>query len=71
MAAGEWTPRGIWPLGRVTRIFTGPDKTTRSCELKTALGSLTRPAVKLQHVYSNFRKVRVRFLGPEDFNAQY
>ena len=47
----EWTPRGIWPLGRVTRIFTGPDKTARSCELKTALGFLTRPAVKLQHVY--------------------
>ena len=47
----EWTPRKIWPLGRVTRIFTGPDKTARSCELKTALGSLTRPAVKLQHVY--------------------
>ena len=37
----EWTPRGIWPLGRFTRIFTGPDKTARSCELKTALGSLT------------------------------
>ena len=22
----EWTPRVIWLLGRVTRIFTGPDK---------------------------------------------
>ena len=33
----EWTPRGIWPLGRVTRTFTGPDKTARSCEVKTAL----------------------------------
>ena len=47
----EWTPRGIWPLGRVTRIFTGPNKTARSCELKTALGAVTRPAVKLQHVF--------------------
>ena len=25
----EWTPRGIWPLGRVTRTFTGPDRTAR------------------------------------------
>ena len=32
--------------------FHLPDKTARSCELKTALGSLTRPAVKLQHVYT-------------------
>ncbi|XP_075255279.1 uncharacterized protein LOC142348000 [Convolutriloba macropyga] len=47
----EWTPRGIWPLGRVTRTFTGPDKTARSCEVKTALGILTRPAVKLAHVF--------------------
>ena len=47
----EWTSRGIWPLGRVTRIFTGSDKTARSCELKTTLGSLTRSAVKLQHVH--------------------
>ena len=47
----EWTPRGIWPLGRVTRTFTGPDKTARSCEVKTALGFLTRPAVKLAHVF--------------------
>ena len=47
----EWTPRGIWPLGRVTRTFTGPDKTARSCEVKTALGFLTRPAVRLAHVF--------------------
>ncbi|XP_075258499.1 uncharacterized protein LOC142350534 [Convolutriloba macropyga] len=47
----EWTPRGIWPLGRTTRMFTGPDKTARSCEVKTALGFLTRPAVKLAHVF--------------------
>ena len=46
----EWTPRGIWPLGRVTRTFTGPDNITRSCEVKTALGKLKRPAVRLAHV---------------------
>ena len=47
----EWTSRGIWPLGRVTRTFTGPDKTARSCEVKTALGLLTRPAVRVAHVF--------------------
>ena len=47
----EWTPRGIWPVGRVTRTFTGPDQTARSCEVKTALGLLTRPAVRLAHVF--------------------
>ena len=47
----EWTPRGIWPLGRVTRTFTGPDNIARSCEVKTALGKLKRPAVRLAHVF--------------------
>ena len=30
----EFTPRGIWPLGRVTRTFTGPANIARSCEVK-------------------------------------
>ena len=47
----EFTPRGIWPPGRVTRIFTGPNNIARSCEVKTALGKLNRPAAKLMHVY--------------------
>ena len=47
-----WTPRGIWPLGRVTRTLTGTDKTSGSCEVKIALGFLTRPAVKLAHAFS-------------------
>ena len=47
----EFAPRGSWPMGRVTRIFTGPDNIARSGEAKTALGKLTRPAGKLMHVY--------------------
>ena len=47
----EFTPRGIWPLGRVTRTFTSPDNIARSREVKTALGKLNRPAAKLMHVY--------------------
>ena len=43
----DFTPRGIWPLGRVLEVFTGSDGIARSCKLKTALGTLTRPAVKL------------------------
>ena len=42
----EWIPRGVRPLGRVTRTFTGPDQTSESCEVKTALGLLTRSAVR-------------------------
>ena len=64
----KWTPRGIWPLGRVTRTFTGPEKTARSCEVKTALGFLTRPAVKPAHVFPKpSRKVRgLGNVGPEN-----
>ena len=47
----EWTPSGIWHLGLVTRTFTGPDNTARSCEIKTVLGFLTRSAVKLAYVF--------------------
>ena len=32
------------------RNFTGSDGIARSCKLKTALGGLTRPAVKLARV---------------------
>ena len=35
----DFTPRGIWPLGRVLEVFTGSDGIARSCELKTALGA--------------------------------
>ena len=43
----DFTPRGILPLGRVLEVFIGSDGIARSCKLKTALGTLTRPAVKL------------------------
>ena len=65
----ERTPRGIWPLGRVIRIFTGPHKTARSCELKTAFG-LDQP-LSCKMCTPNPRKVRVRSLGSAHVNAQY
>ena len=58
-------------LGRVTRNFTGPSYIARSCEVKTALGKLTRPAVKLMHVYPKITTMLgLGFVGPEDVNAR-
>ena len=63
----ELTPRGIWPLGRVTRTFTGPDNIARSCEVKTALDKLNRPAVKLIHVYPKpTSRLGLGCVGPEE-----
>ena len=68
----EFTPRGIWPLGRVTRTFAGPDNIARSCEVKTALGKLNRPAVKLMHVYPKpTSRLGLGCVGPEDVNASH
>ena len=44
-------PRGVWPLGIVEKTHTGPDGVVRSCLLKTALGKVTRPAVRLSLVH--------------------
>ena len=43
----NFTSRGIWPLGKVVETFTGPGGIARSSVIKTVLGTLTRPAVKL------------------------
>ena len=43
----DFTPRGIRPLNRGLKAFTGMDGIARSCKLKTALGTLARPAIKL------------------------
>ena len=41
------TPRGSWPLGRVTQTFPGQDGKVRVCELKVKDKLLRRPVVKL------------------------
>ena len=48
----------------MTRTFTGPDKKARSCEVKKALGFLTRPAVKLAHVFP--KTAPAGYVGPEN-----
>ena len=68
----KFTPRGIWPLGQVTRTSTGPSNIARSCEVKTALGKLIRPAVKLMHVYPKPpSRLGLGSVGPEDVNASH
>ena len=46
----EFTPRGIWPLGRIIKCHYGADEKPRSFDIHTATGTLTRPAVKLSRV---------------------
>jgi len=41
------TPRGQWPLARITRVFPGADGTVRSVELKTRTGIYKRPSTKV------------------------
>ena len=48
----------------MTRTFIGPDKKARSCEVKKALGFLTRPAVKLAHVFP--KTPPAGYVGPEN-----
>ena len=43
----DFTARGICTLGIIVETFTGPDGIAPSCLIKTALGTLTRPAMKL------------------------
>ena len=67
----QFNSRGIWPLGRVTQTFAGLDNTTRSCEVKTALGKIIRSAFKLMHVYPKpTARLGLGFVGPEDVNAE-
>ena len=46
----EFTPRGNWPLGRITKRHYVVDGIPRSFDIHTATGTLTRPAVKMSRV---------------------
>ena len=42
------TPRGHWPLARVSQVFPGPDNRIRTVQIKTAAGgTYARPATKV------------------------
>ena len=46
MVADHNTPRGSWPLARVTKTYPGPDGLVRVVEVKTARGVYKRPVTK-------------------------
>ena len=48
----DFTPRGIWPIGRVEAVFPVRDGQTRVCSVKTAYGTFEGPAVSLSRVFA-------------------
>ena len=48
------SPRGLWPLARVIRVFPAPDRRVRSVEIKTSGGGVyRRPVVKIAVLEEN------------------
>ena len=43
----NYTPRGIWPVGRVQKVHKDKDNVVRSCLVKTSKGGFVKPAIKL------------------------
>ena len=43
----EFTPRGLWPLAKVIKVYPGSDKVVPSVKLKTVYGEKIRPVLKL------------------------
>jgi hypothetical protein len=41
------TPRGLWPIGRVVKVFAGADGVVRSATVKNKDGEYRRPVAKL------------------------
>ena len=49
----DFTPRGIWPLGRVEKVFPGRDGNNRVVKVKTAYGTFVRPVSGLARVFAD------------------
>lgn len=43
----EALPRGVWPRGRIAKLYPGKDRVTRVVDVATAWGLLRRPFKKL------------------------
>ena len=43
----DFTPTGIWPLGKIVKAHRGSDGIARSFDIQTATGMVQRPAVTL------------------------
>ena len=49
----DFTPRGIWPIGRVEAVFPGLDGQVRVCSVKTANGIFEPSAVSFSRVFAS------------------
>ncbi|XP_075243752.1 uncharacterized protein LOC142338004 [Convolutriloba macropyga] len=47
----DFTPRGIWPLGKIVKAHRGSDGIARSFDIQTSTGMVQRPAVTLSRVF--------------------
>ena len=50
-------PRGLWSMGRISKIITGDDGHVRTVEVKTAKGTYLRPAAKVCVLEENVKDV--------------
>uniref|UniRef100_A0A5S6Q0A6 Integrase catalytic domain-containing protein n=1 Tax=Trichuris muris TaxID=70415 RepID=A0A5S6Q0A6_TRIMR len=48
-------PRGRWPMGRIVRKCPGNDSVTRTVQLKTVKGLITRPLARLHLLEAAYR----------------
>ena len=47
----DFTPRGIWPIGRIVKAHVSRDGVARSFDIKISSGMVQRPAVRLGKVF--------------------
>ena len=70
----DFTPRGIWPLGRITATHPGRDGVVRVCTVKTAYGTFDRPAVSLSRHFAPWRFAPQRYassFSPQPLRAPF
>ena len=53
LVTDETMPSSKWPLGRIIKIFKGPDDLTRIVEVRTCTSVLRRPVQKLVLLKTN------------------
>ena len=58
----DFTPRGLWPMGRVKSTIEGSNGVVRSCEISTIYGTSTRPVNRLS------KSLDLWFAGSEQTN---
>ena len=66
----EFTPRGIWLLGRITRCHSGAERLPRQFDIHTARGALTRPLVKFSRVIDEEELIDTRSAATKPIKFQ-